>query len=832
MNLFDMFDSEAKYILYFDNKPVSTYSSLEDAEYQARLVKQKIPNVNFSIKQEICKLHPVELKENLRNWFKEKWVRFGPDGKIRGDCARGDDSEGKPKCLPQAKAHALGKKGRASAAARKRREDPNPERSGKAINVDTKKKSNEGVAEGFKNTYSAGDRVDSPLGTGTIVDVSKNVNVDGKVKVKLDDPSRAGDDGKERDTFVLTTTMLKHLPEQGAAEDLNEFALGDGDENILKNLAREWVEGDAMSGDLESDMKSQEKVEHILQNGVMCPDGVVRKLNIDWNENYDGVVIFNNNGDWSIQYHNDRDLSESGLTQGVAKKHLDELKCWPGYTRVKGVPAGAPGSCKKKTSEDVSEGMTWSSLDSGMSVEDKISVFEEFYTKGNLIESVNDDKKEYFASLFNMSSSPVKGKKYIVVPLSLVGNRIIPLDKPLIAEFVSQSNDGLSFITPSGEKTYPSKTMRDLSIFNTFTFSSTGVYDKFRTALSLKFDISLPTIGKDKKQGVVERKCPHCSGPLVEFSQLNEKKDACYYKVKSRYKVWPSAYASGALVKCRKKGAKNWGSKNESIFQQTPADELIETVDVEAIHNEALREHLLSDPALYENRDDFQNLRKFLDTHQTHDPIINNSYIYASVRATPITNFINIAYFSNKHELVKLDNKFAYFNINGVIKRFPEIGSISGDAMSQIYFFDSEKDLNQFITLLQLKFFDYKQTAKTLDNVEEEVTGITDIDNDIKSIDQGIQEDDLGVEPKRSPRKGSRHARGHEPIPRYRYIKNDEQVQEGRQYYDVIGTPERHLRSQFKMHKDSFGWYLNEDASKTTKLEALRAFGIPTKKFL
>jgi len=87
------------------------------------------------------------LDENLRKWFKEKWVRFGPDGKIRGACARGDDSEGKPKCLPQSKAHSLGKKGRASAAARKRREDPNPERSGKAINVNTKKKSNEGVAE-------------------------------------------------------------------------------------------------------------------------------------------------------------------------------------------------------------------------------------------------------------------------------------------------------------------------------------------------------------------------------------------------------------------------------------------------------------------------------------------------------------------------------------------------------------------------------------------------------------------------------------------------------------------------------------------------------------
>ena len=41
------------------------------------------------------------------------------------------------------------------------------------------------------------------------------------------------------------------------------------------------------------------------------------------------------------------------------------------------------------------------------------------------------------------------------------------------------------------------------------------------------------------------------------------KKDACYHKVKRRYKVWPSAYASGALVKCRKVGAKNWGNKSK-----------------------------------------------------------------------------------------------------------------------------------------------------------------------------------------------------------------------------------------------------------------------------
>jgi hypothetical protein len=61
--------------------------------------------------------------------------------------------------------------------------------------------------------------------------------------------------------------------------------------------------------------------------------------------------------------------------------------------------------------------------------------------------------------------------------------------------------------------------------------------------------------------------CPHCGGPLVEYSDLMEKKDACYYKVKASAKVWPSAYASGRLVQCRKKGAANYGNKSESVAE-------------------------------------------------------------------------------------------------------------------------------------------------------------------------------------------------------------------------------------------------------------------------
>ena len=63
--------------------------------------------------------------------------------------------------------------------------------------------------------------------------------------------------------------------------------------------------------------------------------------------------------------------------------------------------------------------------------------------------------------------------------------------------------------------------------------------------------------GKSEKCGVHGMKC--CPPVVSEEG----KKDACYRKVKSRYSVWPSAYASGALVKCRKKGAANWGNKTK-----------------------------------------------------------------------------------------------------------------------------------------------------------------------------------------------------------------------------------------------------------------------------
>jgi len=77
------------------------------------------------------------------------------------------------------------------------------------------------------------------------------------------------------------------------------------------------------------------------------------------------------------------------------------------------------------------------------------------------------------------------------------------------------------------------------------------------------------------------------SGEMNEESDKKGKgsgtKDACYHKVKSRYSVWPSAYASGALVKCRKVGAANWGNKSEAYVFSNWRDDFFPT-DTETVN--------------------------------------------------------------------------------------------------------------------------------------------------------------------------------------------------------------------------------------------------------
>ena len=60
-------ENQEKYIIYLNDKPVSTYPTNREAESQANMIAQKFPTAKIDIKKEVCTLSPVQLEENLRS---------------------------------------------------------------------------------------------------------------------------------------------------------------------------------------------------------------------------------------------------------------------------------------------------------------------------------------------------------------------------------------------------------------------------------------------------------------------------------------------------------------------------------------------------------------------------------------------------------------------------------------------------------------------------------------------------------------------------------------------------------------------------------------------
>lgn len=59
------------------------------------------------------------------------------------------------------------------------------------------------------------------------------------------------------------------------------------------------------------------------------------------------------------------------------------------------------------------------------------------------------------------------------------------------------------------------------------------------------------------------RKVFKVGGKMKAYKKGGSVKDACYHKVKAGEKVFPSAYASGRIAKCRKMGASNYGKSKQ-----------------------------------------------------------------------------------------------------------------------------------------------------------------------------------------------------------------------------------------------------------------------------
>lgn len=231
------------------------------------------------------------LRENLRNWFSKShpegnWVRMSSKGDILGPCAR-EPGEGKPKCLPLAKARSMSKSERAASVLRKRRKDPQTDRPGtgnRPIMVKT---------ESFK-TFSN-------LREGLLVEKNKPTNPDlwsrakSLAKQKFDVYPSAYANGWAAKWYKSKGGGWRIVSEEACCDDCDDTNYGTVEENFI-SLGDEKYEdwGELMEEDNEG---------KTLNKPFLTPGGPKKRSVYVRNEN--GNVVKVNFGDPNLSIKRD-----------------------------------------------------------------------------------------------------------------------------------------------------------------------------------------------------------------------------------------------------------------------------------------------------------------------------------------------------------------------------------------------------------------------------------------------------------------------------------------------------------------------------------------------
>ena len=142
----------------------------------------------------------------------------------------------------------------------------------------------------------------------------------------------------------------------------------------------------------------------------------------------------------------------------------------------------------------------WENIDDRLDMEEKMSIFES-WSRGQLNESADEHKLEYFRSLEHYSSNPVVGKTYIVVPLAL-SHQLRALSVPEKCKYLGFKNHMHLVENQVGDvKKYPYAPFRPNSSFICFFFDSINKYNQFRSSISVKFNLSLSDINEELNTG-------------------------------------------------------------------------------------------------------------------------------------------------------------------------------------------------------------------------------------------------------------------------------------------------------------------------------------------
>jgi len=193
----------------------------------------------------------------------------------------------------------------------------------------------------------------------------------------------------------------------------------------------------------------------------------------------------------------------------------------------------------------------WTNYEFIQDVDQRMAIAEAYYaSNGNLLESNDSDRSEYFLSLTSMSSPPAKNKPFILVLLGMVNNKVVQLQYPEIVKIISKNNGVYTVERSDGTTSkFPDQSIADKMVAATFLFDNTTAYNKFRSILSLKFDTTLANAaevtGNQDEQlnelSFMGSQCTKdCSGHRAGYS---------WYKKKGYEPAsWSNSFNNGAAI--------------------------------------------------------------------------------------------------------------------------------------------------------------------------------------------------------------------------------------------------------------------------------------------
>jgi len=106
----------------------------------------------------------------------------------------------------------------------------------------------------------------------------------------------------------VSKTKLDPITGKKIVDELAPNSQGSGGGNYFRELASAWYNGAYKSKSLGKGIKTNQDIERLLQRGIIAPDGKTRKYNIDYNSDFDGVIIF------SDDYYEYGDYDAKGQT--------------------------------------------------------------------------------------------------------------------------------------------------------------------------------------------------------------------------------------------------------------------------------------------------------------------------------------------------------------------------------------------------------------------------------------------------------------------------------------------------------------------------------------